>query len=76
MQLPEARKQIEDILLNLSETIVKTTIANMFETWDCAEKKSSQKLDTPKSICPDCGAVLIMQEGCAMCPNCSWSKCG
>jgi len=50
MQLPEARKQIEDILLNLSETIVKTTIANMFETWDCAEKKSSRKLDTPSNV--------------------------
>lgn len=25
--------------------------------------------------CPECQEVLVMKEGCAECPNCSWSKC-
>jgi hypothetical protein len=26
--------------------------------------------------CPDCGAVLIHQEGCVCCENCGYSPCG
>lgn len=26
--------------------------------------------------CPDCGATLWYQEGCASCPGCGYSKCG
>ena len=26
--------------------------------------------------CPDCGSELIYQDGCVLCPNCGWSKCG
>lgn len=26
--------------------------------------------------CPDCGANLIFQDGCVLCPECGWSKCG
>ena len=26
-------------------------------------------------ICPDCGANLMFQEGCAMC-SCGYSRCG
>lgn len=26
--------------------------------------------------CPDCGANLIYQDGCILCPNCGYSKCG
>ncbi len=25
--------------------------------------------------CPDCGGMLILQEGCKKCPGCGWSKC-
>lgn len=25
--------------------------------------------------CPDCGGMLVIQEGCQKCPDCGWSKC-
>lgn len=25
--------------------------------------------------CPDCGSMLVLQEGCQTCPECGWSKC-
>src|SRR3989344_1022103 len=43
----------------------------------------SQKLPLPKDIadyglmpgCPDCGASLILAEGCMSCPSCGYSRC-
>jgi ribonucleoside-diphosphate reductase alpha chain len=26
--------------------------------------------------CPDCGAVLFYGEGCLLCRNCGYNKCG
>ncbi len=26
--------------------------------------------------CPDCGSTLFLQEGCATCKACGYSKCG
>jgi ribonucleoside-diphosphate reductase alpha chain len=26
--------------------------------------------------CPECGSDLIFQDGCVLCPNCGYSKCG
>lgn len=33
----------------------------------------SQKLDV--QICPECGSLMMSQEGCYTCPNCGYSKC-
>ncbi|MBI2011092.1 MAG: hypothetical protein HYS89_02620 [Candidatus Colwellbacteria bacterium] len=43
----------------------------------------SQKLPLPKDIadyglmpgCPDCGANLVLAEGCMSCPSCGYSRC-
>ncbi len=29
-----------------------------------------------RQLCPDCGAALVFQEGCHICPNCAFTKCG
>ena len=29
-----------------------------------------------KQTCPDCGSELVFQEGCHLCPNCAYSRCG
>ena len=29
-----------------------------------------------RQLCPECGTALIFQEGCHICPNCAFSKCG
>jgi len=26
--------------------------------------------------CPNCGCLLVRQEGCLFCPNCGWGRCG
>ncbi|OGO16266.1 MAG: ribonucleoside-diphosphate reductase, adenosylcobalamin-dependent [Chloroflexi bacterium RBG_16_48_7] len=26
--------------------------------------------------CPDCGSLLVFQEGCHICPSCGYTKCG
>ncbi len=29
-----------------------------------------------KALCPECGDVLVFQEGCHICPSCSYTRCG
>ncbi len=29
-----------------------------------------------KPLCPECGDVLVFQEGCHICPSCSYTRCG
>jgi rubrerythrin len=29
-----------------------------------------------KPTCPECGAPVMMTEGCQKCPACGWSACG
>ncbi len=29
-----------------------------------------------KPLCPECGEIMIFQEGCHICPSCSHSRCG
>jgi len=26
--------------------------------------------------CPNCGCLLVRQEGCLFCPSCGWGCCG
>ncbi len=33
------------------------------------------KSKTPANICPECGAVMQVSEGCYTCPVCGYSKC-
>ncbi len=44
--------------------------------------ETEQKADAASIIedggnpeCPDCGGMLVLQEGCKTCPDCGWSKC-
>ena len=42
------------------------------------ETKSIQDYGLVKNIagqCPDCGSVLVYQEGCFICPGCGYTKC-
>jgi ribonucleoside-diphosphate reductase alpha chain len=47
-----------------------------------AAKQPEQKSEAEKIVetgdapeCPDCGAMLVLQEGCRKCSKCGWSKC-
>ena len=35
-----------------------------------------QKLRPDDSVCPDCGATMVLSEGCMHCPACGYAKCG
>lgn len=40
-----------------------------------APTKAPQVKHISKSECPECGATMMMQEGCKTCPACSYSAC-
>lgn len=49
---------------------------------DYADNPVQHNYDTSKSSanhsgqCPDCGNLLVYQEGCHICPSCGYTKCG
>ena len=58
-------------------------IASVLEKYikggNTSDSSVSEKLGILKSWagqCPDCGGNLIYQEGCNICPNCGFTKCG
>jgi ribonucleoside-diphosphate reductase alpha chain len=44
-----------------------------FETEETDTSKIVEGGENPE--CPDCGGMLVLQEGCQKCPSCGWSKC-
>lgn len=41
------------------------------------KKEDDKKEKTPVvNECPDCGSILIYQEGCYHCPFCGYGRCG
>lgn len=48
------------------------------ETKNNEDTKSVQDYGLVKNIagqCPDCGSLLVFQEGCFICPGCGYTKC-
>lgn len=39
-------------------------------------EKNSTDSETEDTNCPECGARIEHEGGCAVCRNCGWSKCG
>lgn len=38
-------------------------------------KENLEGNPTPAMPCPECGAMLFIQEGCIHCPGCGYEKC-
>ncbi len=43
---------------------------------DTRSQKSESVVKSGAGQCPECGGPLIYQEGCNICPNCGFTKCG
>jgi ribonucleoside-diphosphate reductase alpha chain len=39
------------------------------------EKRYVDKKETKKTTCPECGSVIVYEEGCIKCHGCGYSKC-
>jgi ribonucleoside-diphosphate reductase alpha chain len=56
-------------------------IASVLERHINGDAHSNAKLQdygVPKNLagqCPECGNLLIFQEGCFICPGCGYTKC-
>jgi len=43
-----------------------------------SSENGGQGADAVKNLagqCPDCGNLLVYQEGCYICPSCGYTKC-
>jgi ribonucleoside-diphosphate reductase alpha chain len=43
---------------------------------DTPQSKNPEMVKSWAGQCPDCGGPLIYQEGCNICLNCGFTKCG
>jgi len=55
-------------------------IASVLEKYvDGREASTNKNITTTGNWtgqCPDCGSILVYQEGCHICPSCGYTKCG
>ncbi|NMC35890.1 adenosylcobalamin-dependent ribonucleoside-diphosphate reductase [Candidatus Beckwithbacteria bacterium] len=61
----------QDQVLNLS-----ASKPSKLENADLAiETKITDDIKTDSNICPECGAEIVLSEGCGTCHECGWSQC-
>jgi len=80
---------VQEVPLSNDPNLVENAQSNTVETGsfvstnstvvDAAKEamlKAQESLpDKKKVFCPECTAKLVQQEGCVICPNCSYSAC-
>ena len=74
----QARLDSVGIGRTVQTDLAKVTADNEEERESMSEEEASQAIidrgDNPD--CPDCGAMLALQEGCVKCGSCGFSECG
>ncbi len=65
--------QKKGILLSIPDAI-SWVLENRYLKEDAPVVINTQDLHNP--TCPECGTEMTFQEGCHICPNCAYSKCG
>lgn len=62
---------------SIGKSCADTIVQYLFDKYNCNETISvSSDKNKIKNICPECKQELHMSEGCVICQNCGFSKCG
>lgn len=55
---------------------IPDAIAWVLERRYLRDKATGGEADLEQQRCPECGEVLVFQEGCHICPSCGHTRCG
>ncbi|SKA96224.1 ribonucleoside-diphosphate reductase class II [Caloramator quimbayensis] len=73
LSCPDAIARAIENLMNLNQTEKEI---DLDEITDLAELIPRKDTKIEKISCPECGSSITHQDGCVICPNCGYSKCG
>ena len=65
-----------ELILSCEDAIARTMERYMNDNPKSQKSVSSGGTAGAGNLCPDCGQTLELQEGCATCHSCGFSKCG
>jgi ribonucleoside-diphosphate reductase alpha chain len=76
LSTPDAIGKVLERYISRKEEKEKTTVKT-----DKISQSKDEVADTPKPYalgesCPDCGGIVVLEEGCATCHSCGYSRCG
>ena len=54
---------------------IATVLQKYVKDEDGGNSRVSESVKSLAGQCPECGSLLIYQEGCDICPNCGFTKC-
>lgn len=81
--LPEPIKFVKQLKLDFAKTSLADKAQNSSETknpvispQEPAIKRDYSQVRDFVGVCPDCGVNLIFENGCAVCKDCGYSRCG
>lgn len=66
--------QKKGILLSIPDAVARVLETHYLK--DSNPVPSHSDMDLQNTLCPECGAELTFQEGCHICQNCGYSRCG
>lgn len=76
LSCPDAIARTIEKLMNIKEIKNVEKSLNLEESADVLELIPQPDKKPVKLKCPECGADITHQDGCVICPNCGYSKCG
>lgn len=66
--------QKKGILLSIPDAVARVLETHYLK--DSNPVLAHSDMDLQNTLCPECGAELTFQEGCHLCQNCGYSRCG
>lgn len=76
LSCPDAIARTVEKLLNIKESGTPEMSAAMDVEMAIEDLIPNPKSTKKKITCPECGNTITHQDGCVICPNCGFSKCG